>query len=118
MLPFFFALKEALMAITSATLTKDTVPVEIDATAFWHIWDGQKALLEVESYYRSIALAVQTALRDIIGIHSLAEILAEREKMGETLGSGFLLQDSQLEQHHTPSGGVQEFLYCRFMRVA
>jgi regulator of protease activity HflC (stomatin/prohibitin superfamily) len=66
-------------------LTSDTVPVAIDAIAFWHVWDSQKALLEVESYYQAITLAVQTALRDIVGVHSLAELLAERDKMGRTL---------------------------------
>jgi len=66
-------------------LTSDTVPVAIDAIAFWHVWDSQKALLEVESYYQAITLAVQTALRDIVGVHSLAELLAERDKMGSTL---------------------------------
>jgi regulator of protease activity HflC (stomatin/prohibitin superfamily) len=66
-------------------LTSDTVPVDLDAIAFWHVWDAQKAMLEVESYYRAITMAVQTALRDIIGVHSLAEILAEREKMNQTL---------------------------------
>jgi hypothetical protein len=70
---------------SEALLTKDTVPVDIDAIAFWHVWDAQKAMLEVESYYQAITLALQTALRDNIGVHSLAEILAEREKMGQTL---------------------------------
>jgi len=70
---------------SEAMLTSDTVPVNIDAIAFWHVWDSQKALLEVESYYQAITLAVQTALRDIVGVHSLAEILAERDKMGATL---------------------------------
>jgi regulator of protease activity HflC (stomatin/prohibitin superfamily) len=41
--------------------------------------------LEVESYYRAIVLAVQTALRDIVGLHTLAEVLSEREKIGATL---------------------------------
>jgi len=70
---------------SEAMLTSDTVPVNIDAIAFWHVWDTQKALLEVESYYQAISLAVQTALRDIVGIHSLAEILSEREKVAKTL---------------------------------
>lgn len=72
-------------------LTKDTVPVEVDAIAFWHVWDAQKAVLEVESYYRAITLAVQTSLRDIVGVHTLAEILAERESIGQTLQS--ILED-------------------------
>ena len=66
-------------------LTSDTVPVDLDAIAFWHVWDAKKAMLEVESYYRAITLAVQTALRDIVGVHSLAEILAERDRMNQTL---------------------------------
>lgn|GEM_PF-147776 len=70
---------------SEAMLTRDTVPVNIDAIAFWHVWDSQKAMLEVESYYQAISLAVQTALRDMVGIHSLADILAEREKIGQTL---------------------------------
>jgi regulator of protease activity HflC (stomatin/prohibitin superfamily) len=70
---------------SEAMLTSDTVPVNIDAIAFWHVWDTQKAILEVESYYQAISLAVQTALRDIVGIHSLAEILSEREKVAKTL---------------------------------
>ncbi len=70
---------------SESMLTSDTVPVNIDAIAFWHVWDTQKALLEVESYYQAISLAVQTALRDIVGIHSLAEILSERDKVAKTL---------------------------------
>jgi regulator of protease activity HflC (stomatin/prohibitin superfamily) len=66
-------------------LTRDTVPVDIDAIAFWHVWDARKSILEVESYYRAIVLAVQTALRDIVGLHTLAEVLSERDKIGETL---------------------------------
>jgi regulator of protease activity HflC (stomatin/prohibitin superfamily) len=68
-----------------AMLTRDTVPVGLDAIAFWHVWDAKKAVLEVESYYQAIALAVQTALRDIVGLHSLAECLSEREKIAEAL---------------------------------
>ena len=70
---------------SEAMLTRDTVPVNIDAIAFWHVWDTQKAVLEVESYYQAIVLAVQTALRDIVGIHSLAEVLSERDMIAATL---------------------------------
>ena len=66
-------------------LTKDTVPVDLDAIAFWHVWDSKKAVLEVENYYQAIVLAVQTALRDIVGVHTLAEILSEREMIAQTL---------------------------------
>ena len=66
-------------------LTKDTVPVDLDAIAFWHVWDSKKSVLEVENYYQAIVLAVQTALRDIVGVHTLAEILSEREMIAQTL---------------------------------
>jgi regulator of protease activity HflC (stomatin/prohibitin superfamily) len=68
-----------------STLTKDTVPVDIDAIAFWHVWDSKKAVLEVESYYQAVTLAVQTALRDLIGVYMLDEILSKREEIAETL---------------------------------
>jgi regulator of protease activity HflC (stomatin/prohibitin superfamily) len=70
---------------TEGMLTKDTVPVGVDAIAFWHVWDAKKAVLEVESYYQAIVLAVQTALRDIVGVHTLAEVLANRDKIAQTL---------------------------------
>jgi len=72
---------------SDAILTKDTVPVAVDAIAFWHVWDPQKALLEVESYYQAIVLAVQTALRDAVGVHTLAELLAEREQVASQIQS-------------------------------
>src|SRR4030065_467808 len=55
------------------TLTKDTVPVDVDAVLFWMVWDAQKASLEVENYRSAIARAAQTALREIIGSLSLAD---------------------------------------------
>ncbi|GMU24284.1 MAG: hypothetical protein AMXMBFR13_43580 [Phycisphaerae bacterium] len=68
-----------------STLTRDTVPVNVDAICFWLVWDAQKAVLEVESYYRAIVLSAQTALRDTIGRHTLAEMLTEREELGKAL---------------------------------
>jgi regulator of protease activity HflC (stomatin/prohibitin superfamily) len=67
------------------TLTKDTVPVDVDAVLFWMVWDAQKAALEVENYRTAIAWAAQTALREIIGQMSLADILIGRSKMDEDL---------------------------------
>lgn len=60
------------------TLTKDTVPVDVDAVLFWVVWDAEKAALEVEDYRSAIAWAAQTALRDIIGRMVLADILVGR----------------------------------------
>ncbi len=67
------------------TLTKDTVPVDVDAVLFWVVWDAEKAALEVEDYHAAIAWAAQTALRDIIGRMMLANILVGRSAIDEEL---------------------------------
>jgi len=67
------------------TLTKDTVPVDVDAVLFWMVWDAEKAALEVADYKSSITWAAQTALREIIGQMPLADILVGRAKMDADL---------------------------------
>jgi regulator of protease activity HflC (stomatin/prohibitin superfamily) len=67
------------------TLTKDTVPVDVDAVLFWFVWDAEKAALEVEDYQAAISWAAQTALREVIGQMSLADILVGRAKMDADL---------------------------------
>jgi regulator of protease activity HflC (stomatin/prohibitin superfamily) len=67
------------------TITMDTVPVHVDALAFWMIWDATKAILEVENFLEAVVLSAQTALRDAIGRHDLAGLLAEREKIGKEI---------------------------------
>jgi regulator of protease activity HflC (stomatin/prohibitin superfamily) len=67
------------------TLTKDTVPVDVDAVLFWMVWDAQKAALEVADYYGAITWAAQTALREIIGTMELANILVGRAAMDADL---------------------------------
>ena len=67
------------------TLTKDTVPVDVDAVLFWMVWDAEKAALEVEDYRVAISWAAQTALREIIGKMDLASILVGREAMDADL---------------------------------
>lgn len=67
------------------TLTRDTVPVDVDAVLFWLEWDAEKAALEVENYRSAIAWAAQTALREIIGQMVLADILVGRAKMDAEL---------------------------------
>lgn len=67
------------------TLTKDTVPVDVDAVLFWMVWDAEKASLEVADYRAAIAWAAQTALREIIGQMALADILVGRSKMDADL---------------------------------
>jgi len=70
---------------SESTLTKDTVPVNVDAICFWMVWDAKKAILEVEAYYLAIVLSAQTALRDIIGTHELADMLTHRGELGKRL---------------------------------
>ena len=70
---------------SESTLTKDTVPVDVDAICFWMVWDAKKAILEVENSYQAIVLSAQTALRDIIGTHQLTEMLSHREQLGKKL---------------------------------
>lgn len=67
------------------TLTKDTVPVDVDAVLFWVVWDAEKAALEVEEYRAAITWASQTALREVIGSLDLADILVGRAKMDAEL---------------------------------
>lgn len=67
------------------TLTKDTVPVDVDAVLFWVVWDAEKAALEVEDYKSAVDWAAQTALRDIIGRMMLADILVGRSVIDKEL---------------------------------
>lgn len=79
------------------TLTKDTVPVDVDAVLFWVVWDAEKAALEVEDYRVAIAWAAQTALREIIGQMDLAAILVGRAAMDAEL-------QKIIDQRTTPWG--------------
>lgn len=79
------------------TLTKDTVPVNVDAVLFWVVWDAEKAALEVENYRSAIAWASQTALREIIGQMALADILLGRAAMDAEL-------QKIIDQRTTPWG--------------
>jgi regulator of protease activity HflC (stomatin/prohibitin superfamily) len=63
------------------TLTSDTVPVNVDAVLFWMVYDAEKAALEVQDYPSAVSLAAQTALRDIIGRTSLADLLRGRDRI-------------------------------------
>ncbi|HSM37115.1 MAG TPA: slipin family protein [Longimicrobiales bacterium] len=66
-------------------LTKDTVPVDVDAIAFWVVYDAERAALEVQDYQEAVILAAQTALRDAIGKHDLAELIQARKELGRGL---------------------------------
>ncbi len=68
-----------------STLTRDTVPVNVDAIVFWMVWNPEKAILEVQDFDQAISLSAQTALRESIGRHELHQMVAEREMMGREL---------------------------------
>jgi len=68
-----------------STLTRDTVPVNVDAIVFWMVWNPEKAILEVQDFSQAITLSAQTALRESIGRHELHQMVAEREMLGKEL---------------------------------
>jgi regulator of protease activity HflC (stomatin/prohibitin superfamily) len=68
-----------------STLTRDTVPVNVDAIVFWLVWNAEKCILEVEDFVQAINMSAQTALRESIGRHELAQMITERETLGREL---------------------------------
>jgi regulator of protease activity HflC (stomatin/prohibitin superfamily) len=68
-----------------STLTRDTVPVNVDAIVFWMVWNAEKSILEVEDFVQAITLSAQTGLRESIGRHELAQMITERETLGREL---------------------------------
>jgi regulator of protease activity HflC (stomatin/prohibitin superfamily) len=68
-----------------STLTRDTVPVNVDAIIFWMVWNPEKSILEVQDYDQAILMSAQTALRESIGRHELHQMVAEREMLGQEL---------------------------------
>ncbi len=71
--------------VAESTLTRDTVPVNVDAVVFWLVWNAEKSILEVENFVQAITTSAQTALRESIGRHELAQLITERETMGREL---------------------------------
>jgi regulator of protease activity HflC (stomatin/prohibitin superfamily) len=68
-----------------SALTRDTVPVNVDAIVFWVVWNAEKSILEVEDFIAAITLSAQTALRESIGRHQLAQMITDRETLGHEL---------------------------------
>ena len=66
-------------------LTKDTVPVNVDAIIFWHVHDARKAALEITDYRQAIDRVAQTSLREMIGSSMLAALLSDRKAADEHL---------------------------------
>jgi len=95
------------------TLTADTVPVSVDAIAFWMVWDAQKSVLEVEKFEQAVILSAQTALRNAIGKNDLATLLSERDRLGaeiqklldaKTNAWGVTTQDVEIRDIVIPKG--------------
>jgi regulator of protease activity HflC (stomatin/prohibitin superfamily) len=96
-----------------STLTRDTVPVNVDAIIFWLVWNPEKAILEVENYVDAITLSAQTGLRESIGRHELSQMITERETLGrelqrildeKTTGWGITVQSVEIRDVKIPGG--------------
>jgi regulator of protease activity HflC (stomatin/prohibitin superfamily) len=92
-------------------LTRDTVPVNVDAIVFWVVWNAEKSILEVENFVEAITLSAQTALRESIGRHELAQMITERESLGHELQKildektnpwGITVQSVEIRDVHIP----------------
>jgi regulator of protease activity HflC (stomatin/prohibitin superfamily) len=68
-----------------STLTRDTVPTNVDAIVFWLVWNAEKAILEVADFSEAVLMSAQTALRETIGRHELAQMVTDREALGREL---------------------------------
>jgi regulator of protease activity HflC (stomatin/prohibitin superfamily) len=94
-----------------SALTRDTVPVNVDAIVFWHVWNAEKSILEVMNFDDAITLSAQTALRESIGRHDLAQMITERETLGRELQRildektnpwGITVQSVEIRDVHIP----------------
>ena len=95
-----------------SALTRDTVPVNVDAIVFWVVWNAEKCILEVEDFTTAISLSAQTALRESIGRHELSQMITERESLGHELqrildektnGWGITVQSVEIRDVHIPA---------------
>jgi len=93
-----------------ATLTRDTVPVNVDAIVFWIVWNAEKSILEVENFIDAITMSAQTALRESIGRHELAQMITERETLGHEL-------QRILDEKTNPCGITVQSVEIRDVRI-
>ena len=87
-----------------STLTRDTVPVNVDAIVFWMVWNAEKSILEVQDFAQAIMMSAQTALRESIGRHELHQMVAEREIAGPGTAAHSRREDQPVG-HHGAVGG-------------
>lgn len=93
-----------------AALSRDTVPVNVDAIVFWLVWNAEKAILEVENFNDAITRSAQTALRESIGRHELAQMITEREILGKEL-------QRILDEKTTPWGITVQSVEIRDVKI-
>jgi len=93
-----------------STLTRDTVPVNVDAIVFWVVWNAEKSILEVEDFVQAITMSAQTALRESIGRHELAQMITERESLGREL-------QRILDEKTNPWGITMQSVEIRDVRI-
>ena len=98
------------MVTAESTLSCDTVPVNVDAIVFWLVWDAQRSILEVSDYENAITLSAQTALRESIGRHQLAEMITNRDTLGHEL-------QKTLDQKTNPWGVTVQSVEIRDVRI-
>jgi len=96
-----------------STLTRDTVPVDVDAIVFWLVWNAEKSILEVEDFVEAITLSAHTALRESIGRHHLSQMITDREALGaelqkildaKTTSWGITVQSVEIRDVRIPTG--------------
>ncbi len=94
-----------------SALTRDTVPVNVDAIVFWLVWNAEKSILEVINYSDAILKTAQTALLESIGRHDLAQMITNREMLGRELQRildektnpwGITVQSVEIRDVHIP----------------
>jgi regulator of protease activity HflC (stomatin/prohibitin superfamily) len=95
-----------------SALTRDTVPVNVDAIVFWLVWNAEKSILEVMDFHDAVSMSAQTALRESIGRHDLAQMITEREMLGRELQRildektnpwGITVQSVEIRDVHIPA---------------
>jgi regulator of protease activity HflC (stomatin/prohibitin superfamily) len=94
-----------------SALTRDTVPVNVDAIVFWLVWNAEKSILEVANFEDAVGMSAQTALRESIGRHQLAEMITDRDALGHELQRildnktnpwGITVQSVEIRDVHIP----------------
>jgi regulator of protease activity HflC (stomatin/prohibitin superfamily) len=93
-----------------SALSKDTVPVNVDAIIFWVVWNAEKCILEVADFNEAIMMSAQTALRESIGRHELAQMITERETLGHEL-------QRILDEKTTPWGITVQSVEIRDVKI-